>query len=213
MVWLVQGCVAIPTAIQPGGRTGLEVWRCRHPRPSEKILLSVLPSLLPSLPASLPLPGREAVSLCERAQRERKKRNCPSSSAEPRGLSAEDSTACEESEVHRRLILKGQFNPSYTELPPAVPSLWGTCGTERLTDIFPCFPFHRQAQLPTNGESKVPRYSRGTICSVLLPQLPCQQPNPHWEHVAGTTDLVGLLGPSLLAKNISQSVNVTSGKM
>ncbi|RLV93040.1 hypothetical protein DV515_00013578 [Chloebia gouldiae] len=59
------------------------------------------PSLLPSFPASLPpLPRREAVSLCERAQRGRKKRNCPSSSAEPRGLSAEDATAYEESEAH-----------------------------------------------------------------------------------------------------------------
>lgn len=131
-VWLVHGCVAIPTAIQPGGRTGLELWRCGHPRPSKKkFLLSVAPSLLSSLRTSLSLPGREAASLCERAQRGRKKRNCPSSSADPRGLSAEDATAYEESEAHWRLILNRQFNPSYTELPPAVPSLWGTFGTER----------------------------------------------------------------------------------
>lgn len=108
----------------------------------KKILLSFAPSLLSSLRTSLSLPRREAVSLCERAQWGRKKRNCPSSSADPQGLSAEHASAYEESEAHWRLILNGEFNPSYTELPPAVPSLWGTCDTKRhhwYLSMF-CFP-------------------------------------------------------------------------
>lgn len=95
----------------------MEVWVSQ-----DKKNLSSL-SLPPSLPAQLPLPGREAVSLCERAQQGRKKRNCPSSSAEPRGLSAEDSTADEEREAYRKLPLKEHFNPSDTELPTVAPSL------------------------------------------------------------------------------------------
>lgn len=207
-VWLVQGCVAIPTAIQSGGRTGLEVGRCRHPRPRRKILLSVPPSLPPSLSLE-----EKQFLFVRKHKGEERKGIVHQAQQSLGGFQQEDATAYEERKVHRRLIVKGQFNPSYTELPPAVPSLWGTCGTERLTDFFPCFAFHRQAQLPTNGESEAPRSSQGAICSVPLPQLCCQQPDPHQEHAAGTADLVGLPGPSLLAKNISQSKNVTLGKM
>lgn len=52
-VWLVQGSVAIPTAIRPGRRTGLQVWRCRYIPGLEENPPSH-PSLLASLPASPP---------------------------------------------------------------------------------------------------------------------------------------------------------------
>lgn len=44
-VWLVQGCVAIPTAIQPGGRTGLERGGAGCPGHAQTLLAVPPPSL------------------------------------------------------------------------------------------------------------------------------------------------------------------------
>lgn len=155
-VWLVQGSVAIPTAIQPGRRTELGVWRCRHPRPRRK---SSSPSLPPFFPPCLPPSSpwkRSSFSLWESTKGKKEKEL----SIKLSRASGAFSRGCH-SLWGERGALKTDFKrtvqPSCTEQPPAVPSLWRTCGTERLTDISLCFAFHRSALLLTHGESRVPR--------------------------------------------------------
>lgn len=205
-VCLVQGSVAIPTAIQPGRRTGLEVWRCRHPRPRRK---SSPPSLPPFFPPCLPPSSpwkRSSFSLWESTKGKKEKelsiklsrasgafsRGCHSLWGEQGALKTD----------FKRTVQPQLHCTASSSLQP-VKNMWHW-KTQWHLPVF-CFP-----QISTASHwwgQPGPLLFVG--CPVMLPR----QPDPYWGLIAGTTDLVGLLGPSLPAKNISGPINVASGTM
>lgn len=205
-VWLVQGSVAIPTAIQPGRRTGLEVWRCRHPRPRRK---SSFPSLPPFFPPCLPPSSpwkRSSFSLSESTKGKKEKelsiKLSRASGAFSRGchsLWGERGTL----KTDFKRTAQPQLHWTASSSPQPVKNMWHW-KTHWHLPVF-CFP---QISTASHSQGELsPLLFVG--CPVML--LPAARPfqgahsRHHWSG--------GSSRSSSSAKNISRPVNVTSGKM